>query len=39
MLAEPVALFWLPAAMLAFLWASDGGRAVALAAPRARCSG
>ena len=25
-LAEPVALFWLPAAMLAFLWASDGGR-------------
>src|SRR5690349_21011466 len=26
MLAEPVALFWLPAAMLAFLWASDGGR-------------
>jgi 4-amino-4-deoxy-L-arabinose transferase-like glycosyltransferase len=25
MLAEPVALFWLPAAMLAFLWASDGG--------------
>src|SRR5918993_4883547 len=26
LLAEPVALFWLPAAMLAFLWASDGGR-------------
>lgn len=26
MLAEPVALVWLPAAMLAFLWASDGGR-------------
>src|SRR5690349_14315935 len=26
MLAEPVALFWLPAAMLAFLWASDGGK-------------
>lgn len=26
MLAEPVALFWLPLAMLAFLWASDGGR-------------
>src|SRR3954453_11822707 len=27
MLAEPVALLWLPAAMLAFLWASDpGGR-------------
>src|SRR5918993_4276269 len=25
MLAEPVALVWLPAAMLAFLWASDGG--------------
>jgi 4-amino-4-deoxy-L-arabinose transferase-like glycosyltransferase len=25
MLAEPVALFWLPAAMLAFLWASDRG--------------
>jgi 4-amino-4-deoxy-L-arabinose transferase-like glycosyltransferase len=25
MLAEPVALFWLPAAMLAFLWASEGG--------------
>ena len=25
LLAEPVALFWLPAAMLAFLWASDGG--------------
>ena len=34
LLAEPVALFWLPAAMLAFLWASDGGRAVALAGPR-----
>ncbi len=31
LLAEPVALFWLPAAMLAFLWASDGGRVVALA--------
>ena len=27
LLAEPVALFWLPAAVLAFLWASDGGRA------------
>ncbi len=27
LLAEPVALFWLPAAMLAFFWASDGGRA------------
>jgi 4-amino-4-deoxy-L-arabinose transferase-like glycosyltransferase len=26
LLAEPVALFWLPAAVLAFLWASDGGR-------------
>lgn len=26
LLAEPVALFWLPAAILAFLWASDGGR-------------
>jgi len=26
LLAEPVALFWLPAAMLAFFWASDGGR-------------
>jgi 4-amino-4-deoxy-L-arabinose transferase-like glycosyltransferase len=26
LLAEPVALFWLPAALLAFLWASDGGR-------------
>jgi 4-amino-4-deoxy-L-arabinose transferase-like glycosyltransferase len=26
LLAEPIALFWLPAAMLAFLWASDGGR-------------
>src|SRR5918993_1320358 len=26
MRAEPVALVWLPAAMLAFLWASDGGR-------------
>ena len=26
LLAEPVALFWLPAAMLAFLWASDGGK-------------
>src|SRR3954468_18161477 len=26
MLAEPVALVWLPAATLAFLWASDGGR-------------
>jgi 4-amino-4-deoxy-L-arabinose transferase-like glycosyltransferase len=25
MLAEPVALFWLPAAMLSFLWASDRG--------------
>src|SRR5919206_208528 len=25
MLAEPVALFWLPEAMLAFLWASDRG--------------
>ena len=25
LLAEPVALFWLPAAILAFLWASDGG--------------
>lgn len=26
MLAEPVALVWLPAAMLAFFWASDGGK-------------
>jgi 4-amino-4-deoxy-L-arabinose transferase-like glycosyltransferase len=26
LLAEPVALFWLPMAMLAFFWASDGGR-------------
>jgi len=26
MLAEPVALVWLPAAMLAFLWASERGR-------------
>ena len=26
LLAEPVALFWLPASMLAFLWASDRGR-------------
>ena len=34
LLAEPVALFWLPAAMLAFLWASDGGRLVALARAR-----
>src|SRR5688572_2982729 len=25
LLAEPVALFWLPAAVLAFLWASDDG--------------
>ena len=25
MLAEPVALVWLPAAMLAFFWATDGG--------------
>ena len=36
LLAEPVALFWLPAAMLAFLWASDGGSRVALAGARAR---
>ena len=34
LLAEPVALFWLPAAMLAFLWASDGGSVVALAGAR-----
>ena len=35
MLAEPVALFWLPAAMLAFLWASDGGRVWRWLAPGA----
>ncbi|MGH2968229.1 MAG: glycosyltransferase family 39 protein, partial [Solirubrobacteraceae bacterium] len=35
LLAEPVALFWLPAAMLAFLWASDGGRARRWLAPGA----
>jgi 4-amino-4-deoxy-L-arabinose transferase-like glycosyltransferase len=35
LLAEPVALFWLPAAMLAFLWASDGGRVWRWLAPGA----
>jgi 4-amino-4-deoxy-L-arabinose transferase-like glycosyltransferase len=35
LLAEPVALFWLPAAMLAFFWASDGGRAWRWLAPGA----
>jgi 4-amino-4-deoxy-L-arabinose transferase-like glycosyltransferase len=35
LLAEPVALFWLPAAMLAFLWASDGGRVWRWALPGA----
>jgi 4-amino-4-deoxy-L-arabinose transferase-like glycosyltransferase len=35
MLAEPVALFWLPAAMLAFLWASDGGKVWRWLAPGA----
>ena len=35
MLAEPVALVWLPAAMLAFLWASDGGRVWRWLAPGA----
>ena len=38
MLAEPVALVWLPAAMLAFFWASDGGSAWRWLR-RARCSG
>jgi 4-amino-4-deoxy-L-arabinose transferase-like glycosyltransferase len=35
LLAEPVALFWLPAAMLAFFWASDGGRVWRWLAPGA----
>ena len=35
LLAEPVALVWLPAAMLAFLWASDGGRVWRWLAPGA----
>jgi 4-amino-4-deoxy-L-arabinose transferase-like glycosyltransferase len=35
LLAEPVALFWLPAALLAFLWASDGGRVWRWLAPGA----
>jgi 4-amino-4-deoxy-L-arabinose transferase-like glycosyltransferase len=35
MLAEPVALVWLPAAMLAFFWASDGGSAWRWLAPGA----
>jgi len=35
LLAEPVALFWLPATMLAFLWASDGGRLARWLAPGA----
>ena len=44
-MSEPPAILTLPAAILAFLWASDGraaGRGLAarwLAAPRGSCSG